>query len=270
MFLAMPEEHLGWRGHFAKRKNETDSETAERKKTWDENQQYLGEWKRRFLALGDDKGIFISYIGDNNYSVERYLEIEDPELKKLFIHYFTIPTLLKSLLLSDDSEKGIIVEYITKDFPLMYDRMIEYVVEGKLPYSMLEGAFRTFGTQFASSVLGKIDYSQTKEPFVINNLIKAQKKARMKVFKFEYVRTYFLYKSVGALDKKTTKLLVEAIKNLDEGKTRTILAEKFKTFKAKIIAQATDDEVGAAFIAEQIDHQLNDFCKQLSLFEDWE
>ena len=28
MFLAMPEEHLGWRGHFTKRKNETDLETV--------------------------------------------------------------------------------------------------------------------------------------------------------------------------------------------------------------------------------------------------
>ncbi len=270
MYLAMPEEHLGWRGHFAKRKNETDSETAARKKTWDENQQYLGEWKRRFMALGNDKEEFISYIGDNNYSVERYLEIQKPELKKLFIHYFTIPTLLKALLLSDETEKGIIVEYITKDFPLMYDRMIKYVADGKLPYSMLEGAFRTFGAQFAASVLGEIDYSQNEEPFVINNLIKAQKKARMKVFTFEYVRSFFLYKSVGALDKKTTKALIEAIKNLDEGKTRGLLAERFKKFKAKLIAQATEDEVGATYIADQIDRQLNDFCKQLSLFEDWE
>lgn len=230
----------------------------------------MGEWRRRFLALGNDQEKFISYIGDNNYSVERYLEIHETELKKLFIHYFTIPTLLKSLLISDEVEKGIIVEYITKDFPLMYDRMIKYVAEGKLPYSMLEGAFKTFGAQFAKSVLSKIDYSQNEEPFVINNLIKAQKKARMNLYKFEYVRTYFLYKSVGALDKKTNKAIIEAIKNLDERKTRSLLAEKFNKFKAKMIAQATEDEVGAAYIAEQIDRELNDFCKQLSLFEDWE
>lgn len=270
MFLAMPEEHLGWRGHFAKRKNETDSETAARKKTWDENQKYLGEWKRRFLALGNDNDKFISYIGDNNYSVDRYLEIQEPELKKLFIHYFTIPTLLKSLLLSDEAEKGIIVEYITKDFPLIYDRMVRYVADGKLPYSILEGAFRTFGAKFAKSVLEIIDYSQNEEPFVINNLIKVQKKARMKVFRFEYVRTYFLYKSVGALDKKSIKQIVGAIMNLDEGKTRGILAEKFTRFRKKMIAQATNDEVGAKYIADQIEQQLNDFCKQLSLFEDLE
>lgn len=268
MYLAMPEEHLGWRGHFAKRKNETDSETAARKKIWDENQQYLSEWKRRFLALGDTKDRFISYIGDNNYSVERYLEIQDTELKKLFLHYFTFPTLLKSLLLLDETEKGIIIEYITKDFPLMYERMIRYVTESKLPYSLLEGAFRTFGARFAVSVLGNIDYSQTEEPFIINNLIKTQKKIGLKVFTFEYVRSFFLYKSVGALDRKSTKAIVEAIKNLDEGKTRDILKGKYEKFKTKLIAQATEDEVGVTYIADQIDRQLNDFCKQLSLFED--
>ena len=37
-----------------------------------------------------------------------------------------------------------------------------------------------------------------------------------------------------------------------------------------MIAQATENEIGVAYIAEQIDQQLNDFCKQLSLFEDVE
>ena len=102
----------------------------------------------------------------------------------------------------------------------------------------------------------------------IKDLIKVQKKVRMKVFKFEYVRSYYLYKSVGALDKKSTKAVVEAIKNLEEGKARDILVEKFDRFKAKMIKKATKDEIGAAYIAEQIDRQLNDFCTQLSLFED--
>ena len=268
MYLAMPEEHLGWRGHFSKRKNETESETAVRKKTWDENQLFLGEWKRRFLALGNDKETFISYIANNNYTVERYLEIRKSELKKLYIHYFTIPILLKSLMITEESEKEIIVEYITRDFPLMYDRMIRYVTEGNLPYSMLEGAFKTFGKKFASSVLNEIDYTQKEEPFVINNLIKVQKKVKLKVFRFEYVQSFFLYKSVGALDKKNTIAIIEAIKNLDEEKTRSILAENFEKFRTKMIAQATENEVGVEYITEQVNRQLNNFCIQLSLFGD--
>ena len=176
MFLAMPEEHLGWRGHFARRRDESDSEMKARKAIWDENQQYLAEWKRRFQALGSKKDLFINYIGDNNYTIEHFCEISDTDLKKLFLHYFTIPTLLKSFMLENEDDKCVIVEYITKDFPLMYERMVRYVTDGKLPYSLLEGAFRTFGSKFASSVLNQIDYSSDEEPFVIGNLIKLKRK----------------------------------------------------------------------------------------------
>ena len=81
MFLAMPEEHLGWRGHFARRKNETDAEMKARQVIWMENQEILSEWKRRFQALGNTKDKFISYIGDNNYSIDQFISIENIEHK---------------------------------------------------------------------------------------------------------------------------------------------------------------------------------------------
>lgn len=267
MFLAMPEEHLGWRGHFARRKDESDSEMKARKAIWDENQQYLAEWKRRVQALGAKKDLFIKYIGDNNYTIERFCEISDIDLKKLFLHYFTIPTLLKSFMLENEDDKCVIVEYITKDFPLMYERMVRYVTDGKLPYSLLEGVFRTFGSKFASSVLNQIDYSADEEPFVVGNFIKAQKKAQLNVFKFELVQSYFLYKSSGALRKKDIEEAIDAIKNLDESRIRSLLEARFETFKKKLIKRATDGEIGAEYVSAQIDRQLNDFCRQISLFE---
>ena len=68
--------------------------------------------------------------------------------------------------------------------------------------------------------------------------------------------------------RKSDKLeAIEAIKNLDENKTRSLLAGRFKAFRAKLIKQATTDELGAQYVAQQIDQQLNNFCKQISLFE---
>ena len=267
MYLAMPEEHLGWRGHFARRKNETDEEMEARRVVWLENQEILAEWKRRFQALGDTKDEFISYIGDNNYSVERFMEIKNLEHKKLFIHYFTIPTLLKALSMDNAEEKEIIIDYITKDFPLVYKRMVRYVADGRLPHSMLEGAFTTFKADFAKSVLEVIDYEAEEEPFVINNLLKAQKRVGREYFQFDLIRTYSLFKNTGALRKCDKIEAVEAIKKLDESKTRSVLASRFKAFRAKLIKQATNDALGAQYVAAQIDQQLNNFCKQISLFE---
>ena len=267
MYLAMPEEHLGWRGHFARRKNETDEEMEARRVVWLENQEILAEWKRRFQALGDTKDEFISYIGDNNYSVERFMEIKNLEHKKLFIHYFTIPTLLKALSMDNAEEKEIIIDYITKDFPLVYKRMVRYVADGRLPHSMLEGAFTTFKADFAKSVLEVIDYEAEEEPFVINNLLKAQKRVGREYFQFDLIRIYYLFKNTGALRKCDKIEAVEAIKKLDESKTRSVLASRFKAFRAKLIKQATNDALGAQYVAAQIDQQLNNFCKQISLFE---
>ncbi len=267
MYLAMPEEHLGWRGHFVRRKNETDDEFKARRSIWDENQLYLVEWKRRFQELGETREQFIKYIGDNNYTIDRFLEIKNVEHKKLFIHYFTKPTLLKAFMIEDAKEKEVIVEYITGDFPLMYERMVRYVTAGKLPYSLLEGALRTFGAKFAKSVLEHIDYISSEEPFVIGNLIKAQKKAQVNLFKFELVRSFFLYKNSGAFRKKDISEITEAMKNFDEKKVRRILEDRFGIFKKKLIKQSTEGELGAEYVATQIEQQLNDFCRQISLFE---
>lgn len=270
MFLAMPEEHLGWRGHFAQRKNETDVEMKARKKIWDENQLYIKEWKNRFVDLGDEKEAFIKAIGDNVFSIERFLNIKSPKQKVLYIHYFTIPTLLKSFMIEDDKQKNAIVEYITKDFPLMYERMIRYVTSSKVPYSWLEGAFKTFGKSFAKNVLEHIDYSAEDEPFVVGNLIKAQKKAHLKVFNFELARSFFLYKKCGALRKKDILNIQEAITSLNEERAIGVLEERFEVFKKKLIKQATDGEMCAEYVALQIENQLNEFCRQISLFENEE
>lgn len=90
---------------------------------------------------------------------------------------------------------------------------------------------------------------------------------QVKVFKFELVRSFFLYKKAGALRKKDILDIVKAIKSLNEDKCRCILAERFQIFKKRLIKQATDGEVGAEYVASQIEQQLNDFCKQISLFD---
>ena len=267
MYLSMPEEHLGWRGHFTRRKNENDSELMTRRQIWEENQQYLSEWRSRFQLLGNTKGEFIDFIGDNNYTIERFCEIENIDHKKLFIHYFTIPTLLKSFMLDSYEDKEVIIEYITKDFPLMFERMIRYVANGKLPYSLLEGAFRTFGAVFVKSVFEHIDFIAEEEPFVINNLLKVQKKAQMHVFKFELIQSFFIYKSCGALRKKDIEEAIKAIKGLDGDTLRGILETRFDKFKKNFIKRATDGEIGTDYVTSQIEQQLNNFCRQISLFE---
>ena len=262
-FLAMPEEHLGWRGDFIPRKDETKQEIQDRKKTWEENQSYIAEWNRLFDSLGEDKKDFIDLIGDNIFSLERFQTIKNPIFKKLYIHYFTHTIFLKSLALEGNDSK-FVAEYIKNEFPIMYKRMVFYISNGKLPYSILQGPYNCFGTELVKDIFDQIDFESGEEPFVINNLIKIQKQTMNHTFDYELLRCFFMYQKVGALSTKKKKFLIEAIKELNEMEARKLLLGEFKTFKNKVLDSTISGEVGADYIAKVVEEQLREIYKQLS------
>ncbi len=265
-FLAMPEEHLGWRGDFLHKKGESVEEKKQRKKIWLENQQYINEWNSLFLELGDTKEEFIDLIGDNVFSVDKYEKITNTLHKKLFIHYFTHTTFLKALLLKNESG-SFMAKYIHDEFPLMYKRMIEYIAVGKLPYSLLAGPMQTYKDVFVKDILEQLDYNSIEEPFALNNLIKVQKSLHMQLFPLELVRCLFMYNGVGLLDHDEKKKIISAIKKLDERKTRRLLLSHFEDFKRAVINVVAADEVGADYIIEQVEEQLNGVYMQMTLWD---
>ena len=128
----MPEEHLGWRGHFVELKGELKKERSLRYKIWEENHSYIDEWKRLFRGLDEQqKKEFIKTIGDNNFTLERFKTITDPIQQKLFIHYFTLPAILRILTAADEMTRTLILSYIRDEFSLIYDRLIDYVIKIK-------------------------------------------------------------------------------------------------------------------------------------------
>lgn len=265
-FLAMPEEHLGWRGDFLTKKGETPEDKKHRREIWMENQKFINEWNRLFFGLGDTKKDFIDLIGDNVFSTEKYEKIENELHRKLFIHYFTHTSFLKALLL--ENEAGMFMaNYIHDEFPLMYKRMIEYIVNRKLPYSLLAGPIKTYKEKFVQDVLEKLNYDSPDEPFVLNNLIKIQKSLHLHIFPLELVRCIYMYNGVGLLNTEEKKKIVMAVKKLDERKTRKLLLSRFDDFRTAVIKTVVDDEVGAQYIIEQIENQLNDVYKQMTIWD---
>ena len=268
MYLAMPEDHLGWRGHFVQKKNETPKEIELRKKIWEENQQYLAEWTRMFNELGTTKDAFIEKINDNKNTVERYLTIENPLHKKLFIHYLTLPVLMKALNIEEKETVDFIVNYISNEFPLIYKRMVRYIREGRIPYSLLEGAYKTYGKMLVSDIFSELDFDATNPPFVVNNLLKIQAKTGIKTFNYDYVKYAYLYFNAGVLNKKEKSEVIEAIKSLDERKIKSVLCNKLGALKKKLVDKVTEEGVGTHYVIEQIESSLTSMHKQLTLFEE--
>lgn len=266
-FLAMPEEHLGWRGDFLPKKGESTEQKKHRKEVWLENQQFIDEWNRLFFSLGDTKKDFIDLIGDNDFSIEKYDKIENPLHKRLFIHYFTHTNFLKALLLNNES--GVFMaKYIREEFPLMYKRMVEYIAGGKLPYSMIAGPMKMFKEDFVKDVLGQLDFDALEEPFALNNLIKSQKALHLHIFPLELVRCLYMYNGVGLLDEDEKRKIVLSIKKLDERKTRKLLLSHFEGFKKAVIEALSADEVGADYIIKQVEEQLDDVYKQMTIWDE--
>ena len=268
MYLAMPEDHLGWRGHFVQKKNETPKEIELRKKIWEENQQYLAEWTRMFNELGTTKDAFIEKINDNKNTVERYLTIENPLHKKLFIHYLTLPVLMKALNIEEKETVDFIVNYISNEFPLIYKRMVRYIREGRIPYSLLEGAYKTYGKMLVSDIFSELDFDATNPPFVVNNLLKIQAKTGIKTFNYDYVKYAYLYFNADVLNKKEKSEVIEAIKSLDERKIKSVLCIKLGALKKKLVDKVTEEGVGTHYVIEQIESSLTSMHEQLTLFEE--
>lgn len=264
--LAMPESHLGWRGHFVEKKNEDNKNTEARKVVWNENHAYINEWKRLFHSVSD-RNEFLKYIKDNVLTVERFETIDDPIYRKLFIHYFTLPALLKALASENQKTLNDIVEYITIEFPLIYKRMIEYITTVRIQYSILEGPIKVFGDKLLVDILSHIDILSEETNYVISNLQKLQTKMRNQIFDFNLVQYVKLYCQAGVFKKTERKEMVLLIENLEEKKLKQILIRKLPQFEKKL-KKAAKKEVGSDYIINEIRESLIHLNEQLSVFGD--
>lgn len=265
--LAMPESHLGWRGDFIPRKNETPGEIKARKVLWQQNQLYLNEWNRLFDLLGDSKDAFLSAIKDNIITVDTFISLSELTHKKLIIHYFTNTTLLKAFSIESEVDRLIFIEYITNEFPLIYQRLIQYISQSKIPYSSLKGICKVMEKKAVTDILSFLDYEAENVPFVIHNLIRIQTVTQKYLFDFEVLKCFFMYSKYGILSRKEKNKIIQAIKNLDERMTRELLLKHYEAFKKVVLKNAVAGEAGAEYILNEIEKQLANVYRQLSLFD---
>ena len=69
------------------------------------------------------------------------------------------------------------------------------------------------------------------------------------------------------LTRREKNKIISSIKNLDERTTRELLLKHFESFKKAVIKNAVNGEVGAAYIIEELNKQLTNVYKQLSIFD---
>ncbi|MDD5793080.1 MAG: hypothetical protein PUD22_10900 [Erysipelotrichaceae bacterium] len=264
-FLAMPEEHLGYRGMFIEKKKESKEESLARKRVWDDNQLYLSEWNRLYDLL-DDKSEFIDLIGDNKFVPEKLTGIKNPITKKLYIHYLTKTGVLKVFLLEESDTRSFVKEYICNEFPIMYERLLQHIMSSHVQQSLVVGLLAEFKEEIIKNVLERLDYA-ADEHYLINAFYKAQKKLGKHYFDFNLVKGMYLYHALHVFEEFEERKIIEGIECLDEEGTRKRLLSAFDIFKSKVLKNVTDNQIGAEYIIQQVEQQLTEVYKQLSIFD---
>ncbi len=264
-FLAMPEEHLGYRGMFIKKKKESKEESLARKQVWDDNQLYLSEWNRLYDLL-DDKSEFIDLISDNKFVPEKLTEIKNSIAKKLYIHYLTKTGMLKVFLLEESDTRSFVKEYICNEFPIMYERLLQHIMSSHVQQSLVVGLLAEFKEEIIKNVLEHLDYA-ADEHYLINAFYKAQKKLGKHYFDFNLVKGMYLYHALHVFEEFEERKIIEGIECLDEEGTRKRLHSAFNIFKSKVLKNVTDNQIGAEYIIQQVEQQLTEVYKQLSIFD---
>lgn len=264
-YLSMPEEHLGYRGLFIPKKNESEEEKSIRYNIWKENQLYLKEWDRLFELLSN-KNTFIHLIEDNKFSADKLMKIEDPISKKLYTHYLTKTGLLKVFTNCDEATKQIIRNYICDEFPVMYKRISVHVFKTRVYQSLITGIVSEFKDVFIRDMLSMIDFN-SEEHYLIKALEKSQKELNVHYFNFELIKGFYMFCKMNVFDKEKQNEIINDIVELREEKTRRQLLDSFDKFKKAVINTVASDQVGVDFIIQRVEQQLSEVYKQLSIFD---
>ena len=247
-YLCMPDKLIAARGHFKEggrgRTTETKEELAIRKTIWDRNQRIINEWNRLYNQLDGQVDTFISLIGDNEFLPEKLLGISSDLHKKLYILYLTTPRIITliGMIEAESPTFSMIKNYITVEFPDLYEDVLEFVCD-----STLQGAFKNFVSFFGKKgiydILNKLrdnDFDADKQFqrwHVICN------KNGIGYVDFELVRIYRRYVEIEVLSANEHVVAQNAISEMNMTVLASVLAQNFDYFK-EIIVTMNEEEIG--------------------------
>lgn len=266
-FLAMPEDILGLRGHFVNKKDEDKASRQKRMKQWEENQKLVQEWLDLYRMLGDEKDEFISLIGDNVYTYEKFSSIESYTQKCLFAHYFTVSGLLSAV--NEEMEQGKnVLQNIISAYPILRKRMVKHIAVTRVNVSNFIPLLRKEKQEFIKETISYIDdVLDSQNAFVFDNFDKAQGKIGVKYFDFSLIKYAQMFVSAHAISFEDIVVAEKAIRDLDTTTLRRLIIDNIPSFKDYLIKSTTKETAAEVLLAE-IEASTTKLYEQLSLFDE--
>ncbi len=264
--LAMPEDIIAARGKFVEKKDEPDDDKAIRYAKWQDNRLIREEWQRLFYGL-QDREEFIRTIQDNVFTLEKLLDINEANMQKLFLHYFSESKFLTVLNnLESDEAKQLIFNYCTTEFPLFFKRIVDYIYAFKIPYSKLKGFINIFGDNGIKHLLDLWVKNNYENDYLIDSLNNAMLLAKYRKINLILVKIYKSYLEFNCLCETDRDRGKDSILNLNNDELLEILKNNFKTFK-NAVKKALDEVLGKNEIKKLVETYTGQIYEQLSLLD---
>jgi hypothetical protein len=265
--LAMPEDIIAARGRFVEKKDEPTTESASRLIKWQENKAIREEWQRLFNGLKEDKEEFIQIIQDNVFNMDKLLSITEPNMQKLFLHYFSESRFLTHLNnLQLDELIKLILDYCLNEFPLYFEKIINYIYSVRIPYSRLVGFINIFGDYGIKRVIGLWIDKDYKNEYLMDTLNNAMHLIKYNKINLTLVKIFKSYTDFRFLSENDLTNAINCIKNFDNDGLLEILKLNFNTFRNSI-KETVNGAVGEKELKKQIENLTEQIYKQLSLFD---
>lgn len=267
LYLAMPEDLLGMRGHFVEKKDESTVSRRLRRQQWEENQELISTWTKLFTGLNDERDSFIELIGKSEYTYDVYKTISSEKQKELFAFYFTLAGSLTAINKELGEGGDSLLRIVTK-YPILYKRMIKHIANKRVSVKSLVPLIQTKKKVFIKDILSYVDVWNPECVFVLDNLERAQLKAGCNLFDFSVIKYLQLFDQVGIVNDNFKKDLNKYIERLDDGEIRKYLLSKLDDFKEKVF-EASADEVANKYLISEIEDGVKKLYQQLSFIEDY-
>lgn len=253
-FLCMPDKLISARGDFSSggrgRKDETASQTAQRKIKWIANNKRIDEWNRLFGMLHDEREAFIEQIGDNQFLPEKLFYLKTDLQKKLYLNYLTEPRILALLgrLDKNSPTRKTVLEYIALEFPVIYDGLVHLIAssENQQQY-MFKNFFDCFGNCGIDDLLAQLassDFNADKQFVTWSKTAKGNLQVGVD---FELLRIYRRFLDLNTLNDIDRKKAQQCILNRDMSVLGQLLLNNMEQFRQAVIAQV-GSENAVAFI----------------------
>lgn len=255
-YLSMPDKLIAARGKFSEKsrghKDDTEEERFARKNNWEKNQARIKEWNRLYSKLGDERESFVNLIGDNEFLPEKFLGIKSDIQKKLYLHYLTTPRIISLLgMVSKDSPTySTLFDYITSEFPHLYETILQLVCESESQqYFVIKNFLYFFGKKGVSDILLRlraIDFSADSQLKKWNYVCK---KSGIAYIDFELIRIYCRFVEMNALSDADHESCQHAILDMQMSELAAILQGSMDRFQSNL-SDSLSQEKGKEYLRQ--------------------